>query len=133
MSGVYNTTGNINNSYGTVTINSGINGVWMTGNTGAYMNGAITTTANNSGQVWNNSTWNTITSTKINILGIECDFDWMLNNDVKIAIANLNFNGYRYWYHLKEAEYSFGEENDKKIDNQVKILSRRAKLKKIPN
>lgn len=85
--------------------------------------------------MWNPQTgWSTQNFTiNMDILGISIKFDYYLSDEKKLAIANLNFNGYKYWKCLKDVDWTFGEEIDQKIDERVKILSRKSKLEKIPN
>jgi hypothetical protein len=71
---------------------------------------------------------------ELNILGEDITFDFSYNeNEMRILCAQLNFNGWRFWQHMKDSGLSFGPDNDKIIEKRVKILSRREKLKEIKN
>lgn len=69
-------------------------------------------------------------SENIEILGNEIEFNY-ISNEKRIAIAMLNFQGYKFWHHLKKSGFTFGEEIDNKIWERVKILSRKEKLNKL--
>jgi hypothetical protein len=75
----------------------------------------------------NQWSWTISSLETINVLGIDLEFNF-ISNEIRLSIATLNFNGYRFWNHLKKAGISFGEDNDKKIEDRVKILSRKEKL-----
>lgn len=71
---------------------------------------------------------------ELNILGEDITFDFSYNEyQMRILCAQLNFNGWRFWRHMKDAGLSFGLDNDKLIEKRVKILYRREKLKEIKN
>jgi hypothetical protein len=112
---------------------TGSSGLWLTNlTTGNTSTNTLTINSGNSyispGIVNIPSVWTNETDT-LNVLGIDIDFEWVDDNR-RITIALINHNGWQFWKHLKDTGFTFGEKIDEIIDNRVKILSRRDKLKK---
>lgn len=76
-----------------------------------------------------------IINKKINILGHEVKVnDSLFNNiDFKIIIANLNFNGWKYWKCIKDTGINFDKETERQIERIIIIEKRKEIIKEIKN
>jgi hypothetical protein len=106
---------------------STLSGIIITGTTSCNTLTIGTTCTISSG--WYNFSW--IRTETINVLGKDVEFSNGLNDNQRVTIAMLNFNGYKFWKHLKNSNYSFGPEIDEQIDKIVIVLDRQDKLNSI--